>query len=248
MLSAGGQSATSPGGPSGGGTREPGGPQSDSPSALRKGGGAEREKDWVSSPSSFAHCALAPSSLQRHVRLSKVTSLSQAVEEAERAELILKDARPAACYQVEVEEEDEPMACQVHSALIPARAAGGSPIRCWRCKKTRTQGQPVSRPRAGGKREQGPPVRGGVPLTANTLEREPCQSSGWALYTCSKRTPLWSVTEIYIPRNASSSSAKCSSWAMWSAETEWLPIQEKCSLSGIGLHCVTRVSFGASWD
>ncbi|KAL7827668.1 hypothetical protein SRHO_G00333860 [Serrasalmus rhombeus] len=37
MLSAGGQSAASPGGPSGGGTREPGGPQSDSPSALRKG-------------------------------------------------------------------------------------------------------------------------------------------------------------------------------------------------------------------
>ncbi|KAL7841611.1 hypothetical protein SRHO_G00253020 [Serrasalmus rhombeus] len=45
--------------------------------------------------------ALAPGSLQRHVRLSKVTSLSQAVEEAERAELILKDVRPTACYQVE---------------------------------------------------------------------------------------------------------------------------------------------------
>ncbi|KAL7841345.1 hypothetical protein SRHO_G00250360 [Serrasalmus rhombeus] len=36
---------------------------------------------------------LAPSSLQRHVRLSKVTSLSQVVEEAERAELILKDVQ-----------------------------------------------------------------------------------------------------------------------------------------------------------
>ncbi|KAL7844430.1 hypothetical protein SRHO_G00229690 [Serrasalmus rhombeus] len=79
--------------------------------------------------------ALAPSSLQRHVRLSKVTSLSQAVEEAERAELILKDVRPAACFQVEVAEEDEPMT-------------------------------------AGGKRVQGPPVRDGVPLKANTLERE----------------------------------------------------------------------------
>ncbi|KAL7841338.1 hypothetical protein SRHO_G00250290 [Serrasalmus rhombeus] len=49
--------------------------------------------------------ALAPSSLQRHVRLSKVTSLSQAVEEAERAELILKDVRPATCYQVKSRRE-----------------------------------------------------------------------------------------------------------------------------------------------
>ncbi|KAL7854947.1 hypothetical protein SRHO_G00171370 [Serrasalmus rhombeus] len=38
--------------------------------------------------------------------------------------------------------------------------------------ETRTQGQPVSRSRAGGKRAQGPPVRDGVPLKANTLERE----------------------------------------------------------------------------
>ncbi|KAI4896966.1 hypothetical protein NFI96_005596 [Prochilodus magdalenae] len=97
-----------------------------SPAVKRENAGKRREAGRPRSGTPNA----APGSLQRHVRLSKVTTLSQAVEEAERAELILKDPRPASCYLVEAEVADEVRAARVHTAEASPRT-----LRCWRCKR-----------------------------------------------------------------------------------------------------------------
>ncbi|KAI4901977.1 hypothetical protein NFI96_025060 [Prochilodus magdalenae] len=111
MLSPGGQGATSTGGSAGRRARGPGSAQRHDPSNANSSPAIKRENAGKR-------------------REAGLTTLSQAVEEAERAELILKDPRPASCYLVEAEVADEVRAARVHTAEASPRT-----LRCWRCKR-----------------------------------------------------------------------------------------------------------------